>query len=120
MARQKLKEMDLNKAKLVVGGSRGRHVIGHAPDSAYGDAGMHEHGMSPRYGHPPMRSGRQSPQMSPRTGSPSPGPYQRPQYGRMSPGPPHGPPGRTEWGVGLPTWLAETELRSKMHCIGKS
>ena len=112
MARQKLKEMDVNKAKLVVGGSRGRHMVGYAPDPPFGDAGMQEHGMLPRYGHSPMsspRGGRQSPQMSPRTGSPSPGSYHR-QYGRMSPGPPHGgPPGRTEWrlGVWLTGWLVK-------------
>jgi hypothetical protein len=49
--------MDFDKAKLVIGGSRGRVGYGHAPDHMYGDM-PYDSALSPRTGH-------HSPRMSP-------------------------------------------------------
>lgn len=66
-AKQKLKDIDPARAKLIVGGSRGRMGYGQAPDSAYSplSEGLYDPSMSPRHG-------SQSPRPMQRTGSPSP------------------------------------------------
>ncbi|KAK3697739.1 hypothetical protein QZH41_001479 [Actinostola sp. cb2023] len=61
-AKQKLKELDIDKAKLVIGGSRGRVGYGHAPDHVYRDM-TYDSALSPRPGH---RSPRMSPVSHPR------------------------------------------------------
>ncbi|XP_022806317.1 regulating synaptic membrane exocytosis protein 1-like isoform X3 [Stylophora pistillata] len=63
--KQKLKDVDPARAKLVVGGAKGRMGYGQAPDSVFAqNEGMYDPGMSPR-------PGRQSPRPMARTGSPS-------------------------------------------------
>lgn len=67
LAKQKLRDVDPARAKLIVGGVKGRMGYGHAPDSVYAtqNEGMYDPGVSPR-------PGRQSPRPMQRTGSPSP------------------------------------------------
>ncbi|XP_068735837.1 regulating synaptic membrane exocytosis protein 1-like isoform X2 [Montipora capricornis] len=67
VAKQKLRDVDPTRAKLIVGGTKGRMGYGHAPDSVYAppNGGLYETGISPR-------PGSQSPRPVPRTRSPSP------------------------------------------------
>ncbi|XP_068707138.1 regulating synaptic membrane exocytosis protein 2-like isoform X5 [Montipora foliosa] len=67
VAKQKLRDVDPTRAKLIVGGAKGRMGYGHAPDSVYAppNGGLYETGISPR-------PGSQSPRPVPRTRSPSP------------------------------------------------
>ncbi|XP_044180838.1 rab-3-interacting molecule unc-10-like isoform X8 [Acropora millepora] len=67
LAKQKLKDIDPVRAKLIVGGARGRMGYGQAPDSAYSplSEGLYDPSISPRHG-------GQSPRPMQRTGSPSP------------------------------------------------
>lgn len=70
-AKQKLKEMDIDKAKLVIGGSRGRVGYGHVSDHVYGDM-AYDSALTPRSGH---HSPRMSPVSHPRQAI-GPGPNQ--------------------------------------------
>ncbi|XP_020630971.1 regulating synaptic membrane exocytosis protein 1-like isoform X4 [Orbicella faveolata] len=77
--KQKIKDIDPARAKLVVGGAKGRMGYGQAPDSVFTqNGGMYDPSMSPR-------PGRQSPRPTARTGSPSPLPGPKHSLGM----PPH-------------------------------
>ncbi|XP_032240219.1 regulating synaptic membrane exocytosis protein 2 isoform X4 [Nematostella vectensis] len=83
MAKQKLREMEIDRSKLVIGGSRGRMGYGQAPDHVYGEM-PYDPTMSPRPGrHSPRMSGSPVHQPRPGQGAPHLSPQDRLYVGGM-------------------------------------